>query len=59
MPVLNSEQKYIFRTSEAIISVDKLNTEGSSLFAISNGVLGLVLDSLELIKKLRTGVYEN
>ena len=59
MPVLNSEQKYIFRTSESIISVAKLNTEGSGLFAILNGVLNLALDPLEAVKKLRFGVYEN
>lgn len=57
--VLKIEQKYIFRTLLSSFLVSVLAEGRYVLFFILNGVLCLVLDPLETVKKLRFDNYEN
>lgn len=57
--VLNFEQKNIFRSFEQFNLIKFLIIERHSPFFLSNAVRFLVLDSLEMTKRIRFGVYEN
>ena len=58
-PVLNKEQKYIFRTPASVFSTVSATVESIKVFTKLNSVLSLALDPLEGVKNLRFDVYEN